>query len=151
MRIIILAVLVAIPPATASASNRAVTTLIDRSEWHPETELSLDIDTGRYRITPPQGPWPKLDPKPEARSGIAPKALRRELRRAFDAAAVDLADPRCAVSPSGDIIVSNAGPTELVLHIFGKPLRAGQWTDCWTPAVKDLQRILEERFARPRT
>jgi len=150
MRVIVLAGLIATSPANASTSDRALTTDIDRSEWHPATKLSLDIDTGRYRIIPPQDPWPKLYPKPEARSGIASKALRRELRRAFDAAAVDLADPRCAVAPRGGIIVSNAGPIELVLHVAGKPLRSGRLADCWTPAVKALQRLLQERFGRPR-
>lgn len=153
MRMIILAGLIASSPAIASASDRSITTDVDRSEWHPPMKLTLELDSGRYRITPSQGPWPALIPKPEPRSGVAPKALREELRRAFDDAAVALADPRCS-GPNAShrgIIVSNAGTPQLVLHVDGKSLPVGRSTECWTPATETLQRLLEERLGQPRT
>lgn len=152
MRITVLAGLIA-TSSMASTSDRSVTTDIDRSEWHPSMKLTLDLDSGRYRIVPSQGPWPALSPKPEPRSGVAPKALRQELRRAFDDAAVALADPRCS-DPNAlhrGIIASNAGTPELVLHVAGKSLPAGRSIECWTPATETFQRLLERRFERPRT
>lgn len=148
MRIIILAGLIATSPAIASTSDRSIMTDVDRSEWHPPMKLVLDIDSGRYRIIPWQGLWPALFPKPEPRSGVAPKALRRELRRAFDDAAVALADPRCSSphAPHRGIIASNAGTPELVLHVAGKSFPAGRSIECWTPATEALQRLLEKRF-----
>ena len=153
MRIIVLAGLIASSPAIASAVDRSITTDVDRSEWHPPMKLALDLYSGKYRITPSQGSWPVLSPKPKPRSGVAPRALRQELRRAFDDAAVALADPRCS-GPNAThrgIIASNAGTPELVLHLAGKSLPAGRSTECWTPATETLQRLLEKRFERPRT
>lgn len=152
MRIIVLAGLIAMSPAIASTSGRSITTDVERSEWHPPMKLSLDLDSGRYRVIPSQGSWPALSPKPEPRSGVMPKAVRRELRRAFDVAAVALADPRCS-GPNAlhkGIIASNAGTPNLVLHVAGNSLPAGRSIECWTQATEMLQRLLEKRFERPR-
>jgi hypothetical protein len=152
MRIIVLAGLIASAPVIASTFDRSITTDVDRSEWHPPMKLALDLDSGRYRITPSQGSWPTLSPKPDPRSGVVPKLLRRELRRAFDDAAVALADPRCSGLDAlhRGIIASNAGTPDLVLHVGGKSLPAGRSIECWTPATETLQRLLEKRFAQPR-
>lgn len=152
MRMILLAGLLVIAPAEAATSDRAITTNIDLSEWHPPLKLALNIESGEYQITPPKGPWPAWQPKPEATSGVASKPLRQDLRRAFDAAAVDLANPRCAKPDglSGNILASNAGIPDLVLHVGGKSLRAGRSTNCWTRATEALQRLLEVNFSQAR-
>jgi hypothetical protein len=143
-------------PAAAKIDRfgRTVTASVGSSEWGPPGQVSLDLATGRYRLTaavPRQG-------APAGRSG--PGRLDRvRLQRVRDAvrAARDggLTERACSAGgPPPRLVISNAaGPIVLELDGPGRRMKAPRDRGCWTPGAMRLQRVMEDIFgplARPR-
>lgn len=126
-----------------------ITTYIELSERHPSMRLVLDLETGRYTITPSAAKWPKGEIRPDPRHGIlAGEALRRDRALFVAAMRAGLANDSCVKTGGKGFpaILSNASVPRLTLDLDERHMAAPAIHDCWTAAADTLQQALTETF-----
>jgi len=122
MRILLVVAVLALPLTAVGAANgpTLLRASVDLSEWAPSQNLTLNLESGSYVVTPPVEGWPKWQPQPAERRGqLAGESLRMARALAEQAFEGGMIDKRCEARKGRDdisIIFTNAvGPTDLAL------------------------------------
>lgn len=126
-----------------------ISATFDRSEWTPPGRVTLDLRTGRYRLTPaPSRRQLQARIAVRERSGaLAANPLARVRAAAETARSQGLTDPSCRGGrrPS-EIIISNVGPIMMALSGADGTVETPNELACWGPAARGLYLALQAAF-----
>jgi hypothetical protein len=136
--------------AAAPVRSESITANVDMSEWGPPGQVSLDLRSGRYELTPAA---PRRGSRPSdtfrVRGATLAAAQLEQVRAAFAAArAQGLTEPVCEAGGAPPrIVISNAGTPFMVLTGERGTSTASKDLGCWTGSAQTLHNILETTFA----
>lgn len=140
-----------------STAPRTVSGTVDQSEWAEPGQLTVDLDSGVYSVTP--GVWAsgerKGQPRGKVLSGtVQPAQLMKLNALAETASANGLVDTQCAATDRSErpgIVVSNGGEQTIALTLDGERETAHPDLECWTAAATELHRGMQALVDAERT
>jgi hypothetical protein len=150
--LLLLASTVLAPAPNSSEEPRLIIATVGHSEWCPPGDVNLDLKTGRYFLVPrgPRESCNERDHPRAARQGVLRgEALERIRSASLRVDAVGALNPDCRDGGKPrDLVTSNGGTPRLALSTAAAVIRAPDDLSCWSGAVNQLHRILEDVFGQ---
>jgi hypothetical protein len=139
------------PTAAVLGGTAQVFSTVGHSEWCPAGNVTLDLRTGRYALTPtaPRRVCENVGLERPVRKGrLAGRRLTAVRAAYLRVLSEGLESPVCQAGrrPQDYIVVSNGGTPILVVTSGRGSLSAPDELTCWSEAASGLHDILDEAF-----